>query len=727
MNGIWHDIHVAGVVQGVGFRPLVHRLAVALGCRGWVNNGPAGVNIRVHCPPDVAGRLVADIRQALPPIARIDSLTVTPLPADPTPVPAWFTIAPSREAGDASAAVTDVSPDIAICPECLADIASQPRRTGYQLTNCTNCGPRFTITASLPYDRPVTTMARFRMCDDCRAEYTDPSNRRFHAQPIACSQCGPQYSMEGETDARAILRRSAEAILDGRLLMVKGLGGYNILADATNPSALRRLRALKNRPRKPFAVMVADEATARRYVDLDEAERAALTGWRAPIVVCRRTAASLPDEVAPGLATLGVMLPYMGFQHQLLAAVSRPVAVTSANFPGMPIIADDDEAADYAAARSLPLVTFNRRIHNRVDDSVVRVIAGEPRILRRGRGYVPEPLKTASIAADGVMGAGADVTGGWALGRGTDIIASQYIGSLDSGEGGELFLRESMANLSALYRFTPRVVAVDAHPGYVSSRLGREMAARSGARVAEVWHHHAHAAAVMAEYGLEGEVLALVLDGTGAGPDGTVWGSELLRCSLAGFGRLAHGPYLAMPGGDVAAREPWRMAVALWHHLGRPLAELPEAVKAHAGARLRLVETMIARGVNSPPSCGAGRLWDAVAALAGLCMENSYEAEAPVILEGAAAGSGAAAELSREFHERFSTLWAARVAGAARATGLNRVVLTGGVMQNALLASRLVELMEREGLAVYMPRLTPPGDGAIATGQIAVAAAQSAP
>ena len=723
MNPAGYEIRVTGVVQGVGFRPMVHHVASSMGLHGTVSNDSQGVTIRLYGVTDAECSAFVDaMRRQRPVISSIDNVEVNIVDVSGVDLPDGFCIIAS-ECGDGDGGVTDVSPDIAICAECLADMDSQPRRKDYPLTNCTHCGPRFTITRSLPYDRPVTSMDEFEMCPDCRSEYTDQADRRFHAQPIACRRCGPVYMMDGDTDIGSILRRSADVLSAGGVLMVKGLGGYNILADATSEHALAELRRLKNRPRKPFAVMVRDQRMASRFVDMSEAERESLVSWRAPIVVCRRTSEYLPDMLAPGLKTLGVMLPYMGFQHMLMRMVDRPLAVTSANFPSMPIIADDEEARRYADMVDVPLVSYNRKIHNRVDDSVVRVIDGEPRILRRARGFVPDPLRVA-VEVDGMMALGADVTGGWALGRGSDIIASQYIGSLASGEGAEMFLRESIDKMSALYRFSPKVIAVDAHRGYASTRIGREIAAQLRRPVVEVWHHHAHAAAVMAEYGLGGEVLALVLDGTGAGPDGTVWGSELLRCSLSGFTRLDHGPYLHMPGGDVAAREPWRMAVALWRYLGRQMDTLPEPVRHYAGeSRITMLNMMMEKGINSPMSCGAGRLWDAVAALAGLCMENSYEAEAPIVLEGAAESDPSG--LAHCFHEEYAERWIARVTGWSRRTGLNRVVLTGGVMQNDLFVTRLATGLRAAGVDVYVPRKIPPGDASIAVGQLAVVASMN--
>lgn len=740
-----YTLRVTGVVQGVGFRPTVWRLATERHLSGCVANDTGGVVITLWIDggDDALRGFVDALRREAPPLSRIDSITVTSnLPDASSAVPDGFTIAPSDSAD--SARVTDISPDAAICRECLADMQAPGRRHDYPLTNCTHCGPRFSIMKGLPYDRPLTTMARFTMCDGCHREYTDPADRRFHAQPVCCSDCGPRYRLGDITDQRAVARAIAAAVLDGDIVMMKGIGGYNLICDAGSDDALRRLRTLKHRPRKPFAVMAASVADVRRFVLVSAAEEGAMTSWRAPIVILDLIAGVSP-LLAPGLSTLGVMLPYMGLHHMIMEETEGvPLVVTSANRPGSPIIADDADALAYGRENSLPVVTLDRAIHNRVDDSVVRVIDGEPRIFRRGRGYAPERLRVSDDNADGAIALGADISSQWALGRGRDIISSQYIGPLVS-EGTELFLRESIDKISALCRFTPRRVVVDAHPDYLSSRIGREIASQAGLPVTTVWHHHAHALAVMAEYGLDGPELALVLDGTGAGPDGTVWGSELLDVTRGAFKRLAHGPQLPMPGGDAAAREPWRMAVSLWTALGRDVGTLPAVIVEEIGAdRLRAVASMVSRRLNSPLSSGAGRLWDAMACLAGLAMTSTYEAEAPVLLEGLAStqpssdvrtdetienllplldrligqSDGHLFNSARAFHELYAALWVNTIVREARRLGRSRVILTGGVLQNRLLAEMLCRGLRQASLTPLMGRQVPPGDGSIPVGQL---------
>ncbi len=763
MSDGWILVSVKGVVQGVGFRPAVYRVARRMGLTGTVENAVDGVHILLHASPSTASLLVEQVRRELPGAARIDSVEYTPC-VTPTPLPESFTIVTSREG---EGRVTDVSPDIAICPECLEEVRSHPRRKDYPLTNCTNCGPRFTIINALPYDRPHTSMSGFAMCSECRMEYTDPADRRFHAQPIACNHCGPRYFFEDFSaadsavqtvlpDYPAILDSCVRIIEHGGILLTKSLGGYNLVADATCADAVKRLREIKHRPRKPFAVMVADEEAACNLIELSPLEREALVSWRAPIVVGRRcsdgdhASVGIVPEVAPGCVTLGVMLPYMAFQHHLTERIGHPLVVTSANLPGSPIMTDDSQARDYGRRYGLPMVSFNRDIVNRVDDSVVRMCGGDMRILRRSRGYVPEPLPS-PFSCDGIVAMGADVTSAWAFGRDADIIQSQYIGSLTE-EGGERCLRESIDTLLSLYRCKPRLIVTDAHPGYRSTAIGREIAARIGVPCVSVWHHHAHAAGVMVEHGyMDGErVLALVLDGTGYGTDGTIWGAELLECTLGGFTRLDHGPALPLPGGDAAAREPWRMAVALAVTYGYDLSVLPSHIIEAVGSdRVALLAKMIERGINCPVSYGAGRLWDAVAALLGVALVNGYEAEAPVLLENLAltstkisrsvsaeyptdftsliasvmqgvADGASPADIAMEFHHGYASCWQAKVAASLSPASPRTIVLSGGVMQNALLASLLRQRLESLGLTVLMPRSVPCSDAGVAAGQIAV-------
>lgn len=781
MTSGWILVSVKGVVQGVGFRPAVYRVARRMGLAGTVENAVDGVHIMLRATPATASLLIDGVRGELPGAARIDSVECRPC-STPSPLPESFTIVMSD---DSEGRVTDVSPDIAICPECLDEVRSNPRRKDYPLTNCTNCGPRFTIITALPYDRPHTSMRKFDMCDECRMEYTDPLDRRFHAQPIACNHCGPRYSLAdysiGEdalqshlptanlTDYPAILDRCVHAINLGEIIMVKSLGGYNLMADATSSETVRYLRDIKHRPRKPFAVMVADEDAARNLIQLSPKEHEALVSWRAPIVVGRRAdrgtsniESGIAPEVAPGCVTLGVMLPYMAFQHHITRRVGRPLVVTSANLPGSPIMTDDAQAQDYARLHHLTVVSFDRDIVNRVDDSVVRLCGGDMRILRHSRGYVPEPLPC-SFSCDSIVAMGADVTSAWAMGRDSDIIQSQYIGSLTE-EGGERCLRESISTMLELFRCKPRLIVTDTHPGYRSSAIGREIASRLGVPCIGVWHHHAHAAGVMAEYGYTdgSPVLALVLDGTGYGTDGTIWGAELLKCTLSDFTRLDHGPALPLPGGDAAAREPWRMAVSLAVTYGYGLEALPSHIVESVGTdRVAILARMIERGINSPISYGAGRMWDALAALLGVALFNGYEAEAPVLLENLALTSSrissevsyhhhlspvisdgyptdfpslvallmkavaegiSPADIALDFHHGYASCWQAKVASVLSSSSPRTIVLSGGVMQNALIATLLRQRLEELGLTVLLPRSVPCSDAGVAVGQIAVGA-----
>lgn len=739
------EIRVSGAVQGVGFRPSVYAAAHALGISGTVINSRAGVTICIDGSFADAENLMADIRRRLPAPARIDHVEMTQRKGGGFD---GFSILKSRDEGEIP---TDVTPDIAICPDCLADIRSSGRRHSYPLTNCTHCGPRFSIVRALPYDRANTTMSRFAMCPECRAEYEDPLDRRHHAQPTACNLCGPKMRMtlpDGNVieDYDEIVARTRAELDRGCLVLSKSLGGYNIMADAVSVSALDTLRLLKRRPRKPFALMAADVAAVRRIAEVSDAEAEALESWRAPIVVLRAREGALLRQVAPGCATVGIMLPYMAFQHALCED-GRLLAVTSANLPGEPIMIDDNEALEYARAHGLSCVGYDRDIANRLDDSLVRIVDGSPRIMRRSRGYVPEPLRT-DTDCTGIMAAGADITSQWAMGRSEDIIQSPYIGTLLE-EGCERAFVESYRRLAALYRFVPRLVVTDMHPGYTSRRLGREIAEPAGAEVMEMQHHHAHAVSVMADQQLDGEVLALILDGTGYGTDGNIWGAELLRCTRTNFERLAHGMPLPMPGGNKASLEPWRMAASwVWSATGS-LDALPRKLKEHVGAeKLAIVEQMMRRGLNSPLSCGAGRLFDAVAALLGIAYTNGYESEAPILLEGCAHGACATdpypidddnpldltpmlmamlrdidsgcreCDIAARFHITYAEAWRRVVVKAAGQTGLRRVVMSGGVMQNALLTSRLRRSLEDAGLEVFLPERVCLGDGCIPVGQM---------
>lgn len=742
-------IFFRGVVQGVGFRPAVYRVASAMNLDGTVANTPAGVSVLLQGDDAAAEELVSRLRNELPDIARIDDVSVSR--AEIAQELTGFHILESEHGAEEFPA--RISPDVAICTECLEDMHSQHGRTGYFLTNCTNCGPRFSIVTAIPYDRSATTMAGFDMCGRCRHEYEDCADRRFHAQPVACHDCGPRYRMDlpdGSTIAepQLIVSETARRLRSGEIVMVKGIGGYNLIADARRDDAVKRLRDIKKRPRKPFAVMAGSVEDARKIADVTGKEEDAMQSWRAPIVVCQSVDNGLSSFVAPGCRTIGVMLPYMGFHHALFEEIDFPVVFTSANLPGCPIMIDDREAESFAGRYGIACVSHERPIANRCDDSVVRIIDGMPAMLRRSRGYVPEPLRNTDDVSH-VAGMGADITSAWAFGAGKDIILSPYIGSLTNEDAVDA-LRDSINGLGGIFRFNPEAVVTDAHPAYLSSECGREYASHSGARIINMWHHHAHAVSVIAEYGITEKVLAVVLDGTGAGPDGTVWGSELLLCDRAGFERIAHGQYFPLPGGDVASLEPWRSAVAVVVTLLGSSERLPAGFRATVGEdSIKVVEQMIAKQLRCPQGCGAGRVWDAVAALLGVAYVNGYEAEAPVLLENLAAGcvdtaiyclnteyplditpiikgilddmeAGASREtVAARFHRSYARAWAAIALEESRKRGITTVVLGGGVMQNALLVKYISEPLRDAGLTVLAPLKIPAGDGGIAVGQVA--------
>lgn len=739
-------------MQGVGFRPCVYRLAADMGLRGYVENSNDGVLVVLQATDEEKNRFVQALPLVAPDVATIERIDVEECPENCTYD--RFEIASSRSDGDE---ITRVSPDIAICPECLQDRRRQPHRKDYPFINCTHCGPRFTIIQALPYDRAVTTMSDFALCDTCRSEYTDVTDRRFHAQPIACNRCGPAYTLcdssgAREHDYRHIVSRIASVLTGGGVVALKSLGGYNLLCDADHEQAVIRLREVKGRYAKPLAVMYRDEVTAASDLDLTDEERRALTSWRRPIVLSHERARHAP-WLNDGYHSLGVLLPYMAIHYDLFEAAPslRRVVVTSGNRSGSPIVIADGEAHDLFDPQVDLVVSYNREIYNRVDDSVVCEYDGLCRPVRRARGYTPEPLHNLQ-PTEGIVAVGAEQVSSFAVGKHDDILLSQYVGEL-SHCGNLGFFEESFSHFSRIFRFRPRCVVCDLHPDYAATVWGERYAAEHQLPLYRVQHHHAHAAAVMAEYDLAGDVLALCLDGTGYGDDCTIWGGELLRCSRSRYTRLSHLPYLPMPGGDMAAREPWRMAVSLLYSLYGESMPLPRDFVERIGAdRIRLVCRMIARRINTPLSSGAGRLFDAVASLLGVADFNRYQAEAPQKLEQLAEGSAERlypfdphnpldiswlvvavvdelnrgvprSEIAAVFHATFASMWCAEVVRQAAQQKLSRVVLSGGVLQNKRLVDRLMDLLRQAGLQPYLPAVVPCNDAGIAVGQMAVAAA----
>ncbi|MDR1356351.1 MAG: carbamoyltransferase HypF [Tannerellaceae bacterium] len=742
-------IYIRGLVQGVGFRPFVYRIAMEEGVRGAVGNYTGGVVIDAVFPSEGAlDRFLRRVCDERPPVASIDGVEVGQGPQ----AAAYDTFVISRSK-DWDGDVTQVAPDIAVCPECLNDRRTQARRMGYPFINCTHCGPRFSIVRDLPYDRGRTTMSVFGMCDGCREEYETVSDRRFHAQPVACNDCGPAYYALYRgvriSDYGELLGLAAGLLGQGEAIALKGVGGYHLLCDALDGKATAALREIKARDTKPFAVMFRDMETLRAWAAVSKAEEACLDSWRRPIVIVNQLR-SLAPSVNPGMKTLGVMLPYMPVHYDLFPMLDTPaLVVTSGNRGDMPVAVSEEEAASRIANVAL-VVHHNREIHNRVDDSVAQVCGTLPCLIRRARGYAPEPL-TAGMDTDGALAFGAEEANTFAIGKGDTILQSQHIGDLKNWETFG-FYTEAMERFAKLFRFTPRLLACDLHPDYLSSRHAADMSAATGLPLVRVQHHHAHAVACMTEYGLHRPVAAIVMDGSGLGDDGRVWGGEFMLCDRASYRRLSHLEYLPMPGGDRAALEPWRMAAACLYTWGLPF---PAGFTARVGReRIERLCRMMERDVCTPLTSSAGRIFDAVASLLGLCDTSSRRAEAPVLLEQAAAGVerpyvlDTEAEavsfrpvveailedmecgmpvgyISARFHATMAHLIVDKAVSVMEREGVGEVVVSGGCFQNKYLTEMLQEMFASRSIPLYVPSRAPANDGGISVGQLSSAVSRT--
>jgi len=729
-------LRARGVVQGVGFRPTVYGLATRLGLSGFVRNDAEGVLIEVEGAG--AEQFVHALRVDPPPLARIDSLDVAELPSlggeD-------FVIA-ATEAGRSQ---TRIGADVAVCEECLTELFDATSRFyRYPLVNCTHCGPRYTLTRALPYDRAQTSMAPFAMCPECARDYADPSNRRFHAEPTACRVCGPRLDAEIAT--------VAACLGDGGIVALKGLGGFHLMCDARNEPTVARLRRLKAREAKPFAVMATNAASAARLAELGEAERALLESRARPIVLAKSRGVLAPS-VAPGLAEVGLMLAYTPLHwlalHALAgapdfaawrhAANDLALVATSANFGGEPLISDDDEARERLAPIADLVVGHARKIVVRADDSVMRVLDGAPAFIRRARGFVPEPI---DLGAEGpsVLAAGADLKNTITLTRGREAFVSQYVGDLDDRDTIR-FRGETIAHLKRILAIEPEIAACDLHPDFQSTRA----AEAAGLPIARVQHHLAHVAAVAAEHGLSGAVLGVALDGQGYGTDRRPWGGELITLEGANWERIGWLEPLPLPGGDAAAREPWRMAVAALAMLDR--LDAAEALLPGAPNAARLAARFKA-GAHFPLTTSLGRVFDAAAALAGVRMVQHYEGQAAMEFEALAvrprAGAGLwrvdddclalrplfaalidenlhGLEAAELFHGTLIAALDAWIAAAAARRGLQQVALGGGCLMNRVLADGLAAALRARGFAVYLPHAVPANDGGVSLGQAAFA------
>ncbi len=755
-------VRVTGIVQGVGFRPFVYSLASDLHLGGLVGNDGDGVFAEVEGAPEAVAAFLSALRTDAPPLASIDQIATTSLTPDGTTT---FTIAPSQSRGPRRALI---SADTATCDDCLAELADPAdRRFGYPFINCTNCGPRFTIVTGVPYDRPLTTMAGFAMCALCAREYHDPANRRFHAQPTCCPDCGPRLWLADDTGgARPVepFKAAARVLADGGVLAVKGLGGYHLAADARSELAAAALRSRKHREEKPFAVMAAGLDQARSLCAVDDVAAGLLTSRRRPIVLLpKRADAGIAAAVAPGNRFLGVMLPYSPLHHLLLAQAANPIVLTSGNVSDEPIAYKDDDALVRLNGIADAFLTHDRPIHIRADDSVVRPFLGRASLVRRSRGYVPEPLKVTASFARHVLACGAELKNTFCLAKGDRAFVSQHIGDLENAETLRSFT-EGIDHFSALFEISPSVIAHDLHPDYLSTKYALARGdADPGLDLVGVQHHHAHIASCLADNGIGDpaqRVIGVAFDGTGYGADGTIWGGEFLIASLSEFSRAGHLTPVPMPGGAAAIRQPWRMAAAYLDAAFPGGSGSPLAVESRNQAHWPNVVAMARRGINAPLTSSAGRLFDAVAAMLGVRDSVNYEGQAAIELEQladpsetgtyraaietgevlqmpgadlvrAAAGdiaAGVATEMiAARFHNGIALLIADGCRMLRERTGLGTVALSGGVFQNLLLLQNVVGLLEEAGFTVLTHTRVPCNDGGISLGQAVVAAAQAVP
>ena len=747
------SIVLRGAVQGVGFRPFIYRLARKLDLAGWVNNSPLGVVVEVEGSTELLEAFLVCIEREKPPRAFIQSLEPTCL--DPVGYDG-FEIRHSTESGQPG---TLILPDIATCVDCLVDLFDpENRRYQYPFTNCTNCGPRYIIVEALPYDRPNTTMKGFAMCSECQAEYEDPLNRRFHAQPNACPECGPQLDL-WDTNGRSLatqnegLHQGVAALRQGRILALKGLGGFHLMVDAGNKAAVARLRRFKSREEKPFALMYPGLRHIAAHCELSKLEERLLRSPEAPIVLLRRNGRDdLAPNVAPHNPFLGIMLPYTPLHHLLMRAFARPVVATSGNLAEEPICFEERQALQRLGKIADLFLVHDRPIRRHVDDSIVRVVEGRELVVRRARGYAPLPVHL-EAAIPSVIGVGAHLKNAVAVSVSHEVFLSQHIGDLETAEANVAFC-QVIDDLQKLYGRRSDLMACDAHPDYQSTRY----ATHSKRSILPVQHHYAHVLSCMAENRLTAPLLGIAWDGTGYGLDGTIWGGEFLRVTADSFERAAHLRTFPLPGGEAAVREPRRSALGLLFELfGEKVFERPDLTRlcGFDRAEASLLRTVLVREVNTPRTSSIGRLFDAVSAIVGLRHHNRFEGQAAMELEVAVregvdahydfadepADSGpvvadwepvilqiladmreglAVGEIAAKFHNGLARL----IVQMARILGEEQVVLTGGCFQNVQLLQRAIAWLRAEGFNPYWHQRIPPNDGGIALGQI-VAAARS--
>jgi hydrogenase maturation protein HypF len=757
------EISVRGIVQGVGFRPFIYALARRHGLAGLVRNDAEGVHIEAEGPPEELERFLQDIKEKAPPLAVVETVAWRPLAVREE---RDFRIEESREGTRRRALI---SPDVATCEDCLAELFDPAdRRYRYPFTNCTNCGPRFTITRSVPYDRAMTTMAHFEMCPECQREYDDPSDRRFHAQPNACPVCGPQtklldrFGHELQSRLEDPIRRAARMLRGRAIMAIKGLGGYHLACDPFDAKAVRTLRGRKVRQDKPFALMARDLGQVRKLCRVGPQEERLLTSSARPIVLLERLQdIGVAEEVAPRQKTLGVMLAYTPLHHLLLQDAGIPLVMTSGNRSDEPIAYRDEEAFEQLWDIADYFLVHDRPIHMRTDDSVVRAVGGKTYQIRRSRGYAPTPLGVAEGFDRHTLACGGELKNTFCVAKERHVFLSHHVGDLENYETLRSF-REGVEHYCRLFDVQPELAAYDLHPEYLSTKYARELE-EAGLPAVGVQHHHAHIASCLADNERPGEerVIGVALDGTGYGTDGAVWGGEFLEGSIReGFVRRGHLEYAPLPGGAAAIRQPWRMALAqlIALHGEEEVLKLPLPVVQRAGEQnVRLISRLVERKLNTPPTSSAGRLFDAVAALVGVpgSWRTTYEGQAAVELELAADGSVSrgypfrlcpegegwvvetretvagvvedllaghgAGVISSRFHRTMAEVVVAGCEEIRETGGASAVALSGGTFQNMLLLGQVIRLLEEKGFEVYRHRRVPANDGGLALGQAVLA------
>lgn len=746
-------IYVKGLVQGVGFRPFIFLLAKRTGVHGWVRNTSAGVEIFAEAPRNVLADFVRRIRKEKPPASFIETLRSKK--AHPLNMGS-FTITDSEIGSDG---ITHISPDIAVCDDCLNDMEDQPHRHWYPFVNCTNCGPRYSIIRDLPYDRSRTSMDGFTMCSTCEAEYRNIEDRRFHTQPVACRSCGPSYELiygdrQREDDIDRMLKTAGALLLSGKIVAIKGVGGFHLACDAFNENAVRELRARKQRDGKPFAVMFRDINTLSLYAKINRFERRALISWRRPIVILdlikKWAGTSVLSDIHSGLRSIGAFLPYMPIHYLLFRHFSgHAIVLTSGNRSGEPIVKDNEEALTQFRDIADAFLIYNRTIVHRTDDSVVRVIGSRECMVRRSRGFVPEPV-TLSLNVNNLVSFGAELSSSFCVGRNNQAIPGPYIGDLKSLATHD-FYEESLHDFLNLFRVKPELLACDMHPGYFSTRLAEQWG--DPVPLVRVQHHHAHIASCMGEHGLDERVIGVALDGTGYGDDGKIWGGEFLLCDLADYKRIFHFDYIPLPGGDKAVEEPWRTAIAyLYRVFGSNFTELPlNFLDNLKRSQVMSIIHIIDQKLNCPEVSSVGRLFDAVAAMINLCMKPAYQAEAPMKLEslvlpgcglqysytidsaihvdgmireivGDLMNNSNLSLIATKFHNTIISIIFDSVIKMRTMEKTGKVILSGGVFQNRYLLEGTERLLKQSGFRVFSQSRLPSNDGGIAFGQMVVAA-----